>query len=1231
VQLIDGRPVYAATDLVGFLACSHRLALERAALAGLVEKPIRDDPTIELIAKRGLAHEQRYLDELRATGRDVVEIRRDGSAATAGEELRAAAVETEAAMRRGADVVYQATVFDGRWRGHADFLLRVEVPSELGDWSYEVADTKLARRAKAGAILQVCSYVEQLARVQGRTPERLHIVLGGSARETATYRVGDFMAYYRRIKDEFEAAVGAGEAVYPVTATYPEPVEHCDVCRWAIHCRDQRRRDDDLSLVAGITARQRRALKDRSVRRRRELAVLPVPMAPRLEGVSAEALERVREQARLQVEGEDERRTKWELLEPERDDAGALIPDRGLLVLPEPTPHDLFFDIEGDPFALDDGVEYLFGVLEPALDDPARPGEPMFHALWSREVDGSVTRAAEKAAFEQLVDLLIDRLDAHPSMHVYHYAAYEKTALGRLAQRHATREAAVDRLLRARVLVDLFRVVRQGVRASVESYSIKRLEPLYGLEREVELRSAGSSIVAFEAWLEGGTAENGDVGEDILRTIAGYNRDDVVSNLQLRDWLEERRGDLERQLGQRLPRPPEQAEATAARPLTEREQRVAELVAALTDGVPDEPSARSPEQHATWLLAQLLDWHRREDKAFWWRFYELAGLTDEELVDEREPLGRVELIEELGVINKAGTRLERYRFPLQDHGLKVGRNVVNPETVPDDGTKPCGTVHELDEIGLTVTLRRTVGQLEQGVPQALIPFEHFRTDEIRSSLQRTAAWVLANGIDAEGPARAARDLLLRRPPRTRATEGEPANAEAGSNAIEPLQRLQETPLEAAVRLGLGLDGGALAIQGPPGSGKTYAAAQMIVALVRAGRRVGVTATSHKVIGHALDKIHEAAIEAGVEVRIGQRPGQEEPPTCAVARDLGSHAETLEALRTGEVDVVGGTAWLWSRLELEGSVDVLFVDEAGQFALGNAVAVAPAGRSLVLLGDPQQLEQPLQGSHPPGAEQSALGHVLGNDAVIPGELGLFLADTWRLHPDVAAFTSEVFYEGRLAAEPSLSRQALVGVPPADGTGLRWLPVEHDGDATESIDEAAVIARLVRELLEAEARWTDRKGMSHAIGLDDVVIVAPYNAHVERIAKALADAGYPGARVGTVDKFQGQEAPISIYSMATASPELAPRGMEFLYSLNRLNVATSRARCVALVVASPALVRVACHSPRQMQLANALCRLVELATGDLDVARRNARDSTGPTPGPAEPAFAGVQLSWLGESS
>jgi hypothetical protein len=728
----------------------------------------------------------------------------------------------------------------------------------------------------------------------------------------------------------------------------------------------------------------------------------------------------------------------------------------------------------------------------------------------------------------------------------------------------------------------------------------------------VELRSANASIVAFEAWLEGGTAEGGEVGEAILDSIAGYNRDDVVSNLELRDWLERLRPMLAAKVGRDVPRPPAQPEAALARPLTDKEREVAELVERLTAGVPDEPADRSETQHARWLLAQLLDWHRREDKAFWWRFYELAGMTDEELVDERESLGRVELVEDLGPASKQGARFERYRFPLQDHGIKVGRAVINPETVQEEGAKLCGTVTELDEVNLTLVLRRSAGELARGTPKALIPFEFVPTDEIRRSLARTASWVLANDVEGAGSRRAARDLLLGKPPRRM----------AGG----PLQRDLESPLQAAVRLGGELDGGALAIQGPPGSGKTYTAARMILALVAAGKRVGVTANSHKVIGNALDQIHAAAADAGVRVRLAQRPSGEEPPTCTDARALAAN-EVAQVLRDGEVDVVGGTAWVWSREDLQESVDVLFVDEAGQFSLANAVAVAPAGRSLVLLGDPQQLESPLQGSHPPGAERSALGHVLGTEAVMPRERGLFLADTWRLHPDVCAFTSEVFYEGQLESEPTLARQALLGTPPADGTGLRWLPIDHHGDATESLEEATRIVEIVRTLLDGEARWTDRHGRTRAIGLDDIVIVAPYNAHVERISLTLKEAGYPDARVGTVDRFQGQEAPISIYSMATSTPEEAPRGMEFLYSLNRLNVATSRAQCVALVVASPALIRVACHTPRQMELANALCRFVEMAmAGSPSPAPRSA-----PAPDGGLAPVAGEQLSWLGEAS
>ncbi len=938
-----------------------------------------------------------------------------------------------------------------------------------------------------------------------------------------------------------------------------------------------------------------------------------MPLTPRLDGSGEAALVRVREQARIQVEGEDHRDTRWELLEPEwtvdpQTGDRRLVPDRGLLVLPEPSPNDLFLDLEGDPFALDDGIDYLFGILDAsAIEDdprwaPADPsaggGEgrpaPAFHGFWSLDDEGLVTLAAEKAAFERTVDFLVARLDADPTLHVYHYAAYEKTALGRLAQRHATREDEVDRLLRGRVLVDLYRVVRQGIRASVESYSIKRLEPLYGLVREVNLRDAGSSIVQFEAWLGRGATADGLVGNEILREIEGYNRDDVLSTWRLRDWLEARRVDLEGRLGIRLARPTLEDAAIDPPEPTERQAAVAEVMGGLLaplEGI--EPQDRSTDQQATWLLAQLLGWHRRENKAFWWRYYELCGLSDEDLADTREAIGMVALESDLGQVTKAGARLQRFRFPPQDHALKVGRRVDDPHT-----QKSAGTVVEIDEVGGSVTLRRTAGDLARGTPTSLVPYEFVATTVIEDSLLRIGRRVLERGIASDGPIdRAGRQLLLRRPPRI-----------AGRAPGGPLRGPDEPALAAAKRLVRALDGTTLAIQGPPGTGKTWTGARMILELVAAGKTVGVTATSHKVIGNVLDAVHAAA-GSGTELRMGQKPGQDDPPASPHARDLhGWSGERIAAaVAEGELNVVGGTAWLWSAESMQASVDVVLVDEAGQFSLANAVAVSPAAGSLVLLGDPQQLDQPLRGAHPPGAERSALAHLLagrpgemdrGEHATMPPELGLFLDRTWRLHPAICAYTSEVFYASRLEPVAGLEQQGIQGgedaaAMPPGGSGLRWLAVPHAANDTDSPEEAAAIVGLVRNLLGARPRWTNAAGEESSLRLADIVIVAPYNAHVDLVARELARAGFIGARVGTVDKFQGQEAPLSIYAMGSSSADDAPRGMEFLYSLNRLNVATSRARCVALVVASPALVRVACRTPRQMRLANALCRLVEMS--------------------------------------
>ncbi len=302
-------------------------------------------------------------------------------------------------------------------------------------------------------------------------------------------------------------------------------------------------------------------------------------------------------------------------------------------------------------------------------------------------------------------------------------------------------------------------------------------------------------------------------------------------------------------------------------------------------------------------------------------------------------------------------------------------------------------------------------------------------------------------------------------------------------------------------------------------------------------------------------------------------------------------EALAAIAGREVDVLGGTAWLWAREEFAGAVDVLFVDEAGQLSLANALAVSPAASSLVLLGDPQQLQQPQKGSHPDGVDVSSLQHVLGpGGQTMPEDKGLFLPVTWRMAPSVCTFTSEQFYEGKLTPRPELAQQRLTGTDGLDGAGLKWIGVDHTANRNWSAEEIDAVDALIARLLVPGAGWTTSEGETKPLTADDILVVAPYNAHVNRLADRLAPRGIA---VGTVDKFQGQEAPVVVFAMASSSPEDAPRGMEFLYSRHRLNVATSRARCAAFVVASPALLEPECRTPRQMALANALCRFVEFA--------------------------------------
>jgi uncharacterized protein len=676
--------------------------------------------------------------------------------------------------------------------------------------------------------------------------------------------------------------------------------------------------------------------------------------------------------------------------------------------------------------------------------------------------------------------------------------------------------------------------------------------------RQAALSDANVALANLQANLELNDALS--IAESIKSVVRAYNEDDCNSTLHLRDWLEGLRQRLIDN-GAEVPRP-EPVDGSASENVTDWIIRINELADRLTDDVPADPEDRNEEQQARWVLANILDWHRRELKAVWWEYFRLSDLSVDDLLEERAGLSGLTYVEIIG--GKASNPIHRYKFPPQESELRGGDELRN------QGGVSLGTVESISITDCTIDIkkRRDTADLH---PEAVFAHKVVRAPEQANALVRIGEHVAAHGLYGDGPYLPARDLLLRASPRL-----------GGAAIREP----GETTLQAAVRLCARLNGGIFPIQGPPGAGKTYTGARMICELVRLGKTVGITANSHKVIRNLIDKAIEAADELRVDLHCCHKADEWDEPQhrLSFAR---SNADLLGNLGSS-IQVGGGTAWLWSRPDAAESVDVLFVDEAAQMSLANVLAVSQAARTVVLIGDPQQLDQPTQGSHPDGTDVSALAHILGGEQTIALDRGLFLEETWRLHPAICEFTSELFYSGKLTSKPGLERQIITSSGRVSGSGLRYLPVPHTGNRNCSPEEAAAVSDLVKTMLASGATWVDAGGKEHLLTLDDIMVITPYNAQVFEIQQRL-----PGACAGTVDKFQGQEAPVAIYSTATSSHADAPRGMEFLYSLNRFNVATSRSRCISILVSSPQLFEAECHTPRQMQLANAFCRYLEMA--------------------------------------
>ncbi|PWJ24369.1 uncharacterized protein ATK17_0459 [Branchiibius hedensis] len=1123
--LVEGDVRWSASDLSAAADCEFQVLCRLDVLLGRASAaPAPQDPLLEHIARLGDRHEDHELERLRAEG----EVRSMARVSPPYTEvsLRAAADHTRRALA-GDAVLYQPAFYDGEFFGYADFVL----PGEDG---WQVWDAKLAREAKPRALLQLGAYVDQLLAMGVPVAPRVGLLLGDRSREE--FPISEVLPVFRERRNRLrQLLIDHRTSSGPVQWGRPDLVAcgRCADCTAAIEAHD------DLWAVAGVYAGQRTVLRAAGVTTMPQLAALEA--GP--EGIGVDVLDRLRAQAKLQVRQRDLPDDAPMLYELK---PGAAV---ALAMLPQPSPGDWFFDFEGDPLYDEGdpavgGLEYLWGILD---------SDERFDPWWALD------RSEEREVFIRFVETLTARRAQFPDMHVYHYAPYETSALKRLAIRYQTHEDALDDLLRAGVFVDLYATVRAAIRIGKGSYSIKKLEPLYMGDqlRDADGVTAGdASIVAFHEFLQ--KTSDGDVAgaERIRSDLADYNGYDCLSTLRLRDWLLARAPEAGVVVGAEAPA---QELVTAPGLTPEQEARAALVQKLVAASGPLDPAQRTAQEQARALLAAALSYYRREEKVQWWQHIDLLGQPREELESQRD----VFVIDEIEVqqdwtpsstrSNAASRRVLRLTGrwgPGSAPGSSV--SIAYDAPGPPKAQFPTGSATLLrsgeaaveftdDPDVVVVTESRPADLTFPQLPVALLPGSPPRSKVIADRIALVAQESLSDPL----PQNAVTDLLTRRSSRLVGSGRLPHSGDDGTDIVTALTSMADSYV---------------AVQGPPGTGKTHTACAVIRTLVEQHHwRIGVVAQSHAVVEHLLDALVRGGLEADAVGKMDPRTDSPEWTDVTKPKDRAAFLARTTGL------VYGGTTWKFCSQDVPpGSLDLLVVEEAGQFSLAATIGAGVSAKRLLLVGDPQQLPQVSQASHPEAVDESALAWLMDGADTIAPEQGYFLAESFRMHPVLCERVSQLSYGGRLHAAEVAAHRELAEVPP----GLGVVTVPHVGNSVQSPQEAdAVVAQVTRVL---GTPWrADPNSAPRPLEQRDVLVVAPYNAQVALIRDHLAQAELTGVSVGTVDRFQGRQAPVVIMSMTASSRGDVPRGMGFLLMRNRINVAISRAMWSAVIIRSDAL--------------------------------------------------------------
>lgn len=1152
---------FSPSDLTRYMQSPFASWMDRFALECSDATPDKDpeDALNTALAKKGYVHEDALEAEFRARGLEVVKI--EGGSNVEKESA------TIAALKSGADVVAQGRLSLAPFAGYSDFLVRVAGNSALGDFHYEVWDAKLSSKVKPMYLVQLCCYAEMLANIQGFKPALVTVALGSGKQET--FRTIDYEAYYQSLKQQFLNA-----QLHFDPLQQPDPADSASWGQWSNYAQSILLERDHLSQVAKITKGQIKKLEQAEVSTMHDLAKTA---KTHIKGISPEVLARLKSQAGMQVKTlaaqtqDSDAAPCYAVIKPDADQK------LGLALLPAHSANDVFFDIEGYP--LDDGgLEYLWGVTY-----FNEAGGRDFIDFWAHNP------AQEKQTFIDFITWVYARWQQDPSMHIYHYASYEITACRKLMGRYGVCEHEVDQLLRNEVFVDLYKIVNHGILLGEDSYSIKKVEHLYRGKRDTEVANGGESVEVYERWRERNAAgEEGDTWQTsaILKSIREYNIDDCDSTQELVDWLRVQQAEHHIVYQGRT----EVIEDELSDEVTERTALRDRLLAKAAQEDKSDTERAALTQNMAWML----EFHRRESKPTWWRLFDRLGMSHVELQDDLDCLANCQRTERAAFKLAPRDRNLAYEYSFDTNqefkGNAKSYYLLGVET--EDGKTV--TVKALsDESDIENGLIVVKSNVEPDAVITLVPDEYVRPDPIPAAIELSVQDYEKGELvtqHGEPHQSAIVDFLMRAKPRFKAAFKPKADGAIVESA-DPQERLKQV-INAIQHL----DHSYLPIQGPPGAGKSYTGKHVIAELLKNGAKVGIASNSHKAINNLLLSTASYCKDNNINA------------VFACTKDTDEQLATLDVNIVKNADladlaegtcVLGTTAWGFAREDMAGQLDYLFIDEAGQVAVANLIAMSRATKNLILMGDQMQLGQPSQGSHPADSGLSVLDYLLRDNPTIPADMGVFLGTTYRMHSKVNRFISDHIYEGKLQADSS-NDQRFIEVPdkylaqtpegPLNQTaGIVYAPVMHEGNTQASDEEVEAIAEMAQACLGRVFHTGETTKPTRKITWDDMLFVAPYNHQVSKLKQALGEK----AKVGSVDKFQGQEAPIVFLSMCASDPADSPRGLDFLFDKHRINVAISRAQCLAVVVANPAIGQVAVNNVAQLKLVNLFNALTQYA--------------------------------------